>query len=104
LLGVLCEVEDDPVALSVLERLKIPTGVPLVIHYQQLASGKYRACPLPKLDDCINRYDSGLVAHPREFPPHLVHPNLPVWPLDRCIPIEHNEEVVSVRKRVKLSI
>ena len=26
LLGVLCEVEDDPLALSVLERLKIPTG------------------------------------------------------------------------------
>jgi 2,3-bisphosphoglycerate-dependent phosphoglycerate mutase len=26
LLGVLCEVEGDPVALSVLERLKIPTG------------------------------------------------------------------------------
>jgi bisphosphoglycerate-dependent phosphoglycerate mutase len=27
LLGVLCEVEDDPRALSVLERLKIPTGM-----------------------------------------------------------------------------
>jgi hypothetical protein len=26
LLGALCEVEDDPVAFSVLERLRIPTG------------------------------------------------------------------------------
>jgi hypothetical protein len=61
------------------------TGVPLVIHYQRLASGKYRACPLPEPDDCIIRYDSGLLVHPRQPPPDLGHPNLPVWPLDRCI-------------------
>ena len=68
------------------------TGVPLVIHYQRLASGKYRACPLPEPDDCIIRYDSGLLAHPRQKPPDLGHPNLPVWPLDRCIPLGLHDE------------
>jgi hypothetical protein len=70
------------------------TGVPLVIHYQRLASGKYRACPLPVLAECIIRYgyDSGLLVHPRQSPPDFGHPNLFVWRLERCIPIGlHNE-------------
>lgn len=42
LIGVLCEVEDDPIAVGILESLRIPTGVPLVIHFQQLPNGRYR--------------------------------------------------------------
>jgi hypothetical protein len=67
------------------------TGVPLVIHYQRLASGSTgRVHPEP--NDCIIRYDSGLLAHPRQPPPDLGHPNLPVWPLDRCIPLGLHDE------------
>ena len=53
LIGVICEVEEDPIALEVLESLRIPTGVPLVIHYQQLPNGRFRACPLPEPEECL---------------------------------------------------
>ena len=87
LLGVLCEVEDDPEALQILEALRIPTGVPLVVYYQQCTNGKYRALPLPEADNCIIQYDNGQLVHPRQPPPGLGHPKLPVWPLDTCIPL-----------------
>lgn len=88
LIGVLCEVEDDPLALGILESLRIPTGVPLVIHYQQLADGRYRACPLPEPEECLIQDDYGYFNKPKEAPPNLGHPNLPVWPLNKCIPLE----------------
>jgi 2,3-bisphosphoglycerate-dependent phosphoglycerate mutase len=92
LLGVLCEVEEDSEALRVLEAIRIPTGVPLVIQYQQLANGRYRACPLPEADECVIHYDDGALAHPPIPPPHFGHPKLPVWPLDVCIPWSGNHE------------
>ncbi|CAB9511652.1 3-bisphosphoglycerate-dependent phosphoglycerate mutase [Seminavis robusta] len=88
LIGCLCEVEDDPVALGILESLRIPTGVPLVIHYQQLPNGRFRACPLPEPDECLIQDNWGYFNKPKEAPPNLGHPNLPVWPLDTCIPLE----------------
>jgi hypothetical protein len=88
LLGIICEVEDDPEALAVLERLKIPTGVPLVVCFQKRKNGKYRAFPLPEPDTCIIESDNGLLMHPPFPPPDLGHPKLPVWPLDSCIPLE----------------
>ena len=88
LVGVLCEVEDDPIALEILEALRIPTGVPLVIHYQRLRNGRYRALPLPEVEECLIHEMDGELVQPREPPPNLGHPNLPVWPLDNCIPLE----------------
>ena len=88
LIGVLCEVEDDPLALEILECLRIPTGVPLVIHYQQLANGRYRACPLPEAEECLIQDNYGYFNKPKEAPPNLGHPSLPVWPLNTCIPLE----------------
>lgn len=89
LIGVICEVEDDPVALEILESLKIPTGVPLVIHYQQLPDGRFRACPLPEPDEClIEDMDTDGYIKAKEAPPNLGHNSLPVWPLDHCIPLE----------------
>ena len=92
LIGVICEVEDDPIALEILESLKIPTGVPLVIHYQQLSGGRFRACPLPEPDEClIQDIESDGYMKALEPPPNLGHPNLPVWPLDTCIPLERKQ-------------
>jgi 2,3-bisphosphoglycerate-dependent phosphoglycerate mutase len=88
LIGVLCEVEEDPLALDILESLRIPTGVPLVIHYQQLPSGRFRACPLPEPEECLVQDMWGYFGRPKEAPPNLGHPNLPVWPLNTCIPLE----------------
>jgi 2,3-bisphosphoglycerate-dependent phosphoglycerate mutase len=43
LIGVLCNVEDDPegVALRKLERMKIPTASPMVMKYRKSSDGKY---------------------------------------------------------------
>ncbi len=89
LIGVLCEVEDDPAALRVLEALHIPTGVPLMIHFQQLSNGRFRACPLPDTTECLVQEPNGWIHHPRNAPSNLGHPDLPVWPLNTCIPLEH---------------
>jgi hypothetical protein len=98
LLGVICEVEDDVEALNVLERLRIPTGVPLVIHYSALPTGKYRAWPVPFSDECILNDDNGELVHPPGPPENMGHDKLPVWPLNMCIPLmyhasEHEETV-----------
>ncbi len=89
LIGVLCEVEDNPAALQVLEELHIPTGVPLMIHFQQLPNGRFRACPLPDTTECLVLEPNGWIHHPRKAPTNLGHPDLPVWPLNTCIPLEH---------------
>lgn len=48
LIGIICQVENDPMKLKKLEQMKIQTGVPLVLRYQQSAmpdgSMKIRAC------------------------------------------------------------
>ena len=48
LIGIICQVENDPIKLKKLEQMKIQTGVPLVLRYQQSAmpdgSTKIRAC------------------------------------------------------------
>ncbi len=46
LIGVICDVEKDPIALKRLEAMKIQTGVPLILKYMKLQDGKYRACDL----------------------------------------------------------
>ena len=48
LIGIICKVENDPLALKKVEQMKIQTGVPLVLRYQQSTtsdgSAKIRAC------------------------------------------------------------
>jgi hypothetical protein len=104
-LGVICEVEDDPEALEVLERLRIPTGVPLVIHYSARPNGKYQAWPVPFTDECIiqlnddENNDQQQLGHPPRPPENMGHDKLPVWPLNMCIPLMYHagehEEMVS---------
>jgi 2,3-bisphosphoglycerate-dependent phosphoglycerate mutase len=87
LIGVICEVENDPEALRILEALRIPTGVPLVLKYQRLSQDRFAVCDLPEADECIIEYfdGAGLAQRP---PPDLGHPKLPVWPLNRCVPAQ----------------
>jgi len=70
LIGVICQVEKDEVALKRLEAMKIQTGVPLVLKYKQLEDGSYQACDLTEVGSISNQVGS---------------PDLPVWPLS-CIP------------------
>jgi hypothetical protein len=49
----------------------VSTGVPLVIHYQRLASGKYRACHCQSQMTALSDTTQGLLAHPRQPPPDL---------------------------------
>ena len=48
LIGIICQVENDPLALKKVEQMKIQTGVPLVLRYQQSTTSdgsvKIRAC------------------------------------------------------------
>jgi|AntRauTorckE5430_2_1112549.scaffolds.fasta_scaffold28590_2 bisphosphoglycerate-dependent phosphoglycerate mutase len=69
LIGVICQVENDEIALKRLEAMKIETGVPLVLKYRQLEDGNYEACDVEEV--------TGLN--------HVGSPDLPVWPLS-CIP------------------
>lgn len=87
LIGVICEVENDETALRILEALRIPTGVPLVLKYQRMADNRFAVCDLPEADECIIEYfdGAGLAQRP---PPDLGHPKLPVWPLNRCLPVQ----------------
>lgn len=86
LLGVICEVEDNPAALQVLESLRIPTGVPLVLQFQKQGS-RYQICQLPEADECLidNYFDGPGLA--QAAPSNLGHPDLPAWPLNQCIPV-----------------
>ena len=68
LIGVICQVEKDELALKKLEAMKIQTGVPLVMKYQINEDGEYQACAIPDISAEDN-----------------VIPDLPVWPLS-CIP------------------
>lgn len=97
MIGVLCEVENDPAALSILEALRIPTGVPLILKYQRLPNGRFAICDLPHADECIVEYFDGAGLAQRG-PPDLGHPKLPVWPLNRCLPVQH---VVDESPRVR---
>jgi len=86
LIGVICEVENDPVALQVLESLRLPTGVPLVLKFKQDLDGTYKVCDLPEADECLLEFNDG-PGPAFEAPHDLGHPKLPVWPLNSCIPI-----------------
>ena len=46
LIGVICEVQNDPVALRTLEALRLPTGVPLVAKFRQRNDGSFHVCDL----------------------------------------------------------
>lgn len=72
LIGVFAEVENDPVALKTLERMKLPTGAPLLLRYQSLPDGSFRVCGLDGTP--IERMGE-------ESSPKDQQPDLPVWPL-----------------------
>lgn len=89
LLGVICEVEDNPAALQVLESLRIPTGVPLILQFQKQGS-RYQVHQPPEADECmIDSYFDG-PGYAKTSPSNLGHPDLPAWPLDQCIPVRNN--------------
>jgi hypothetical protein len=69
LIGVLCEVQNDPVALKTLEALRLPTGVPLVLKFKQRDDGSYQVC------------DIDGVAYDMYIGSGRQTPDLPVWPL-----------------------
>mmetsp|Transcript_15697 Transcript_15697/g.38644 ORF Transcript_15697/g.38644 Transcript_15697/m.38644 type:complete len:239 (+) Transcript_15697:261-977(+) len=75
LIGAFVDVEKNPVALRTLERLRIPTGAPLVLRYQSLPDGSTRVCDLGGVP--IRAKDGSSTEDPQ--------PDLPVWPLG-CVP------------------
>jgi 2,3-bisphosphoglycerate-dependent phosphoglycerate mutase len=87
LIGVICNVEGDLSALKILESLKIPTGTPLVLNFQRTPKGNYHVCEIPEADDCVVDYFDGF-GPPQAPPTDLGHPCLPVWPLNKCTPIQ----------------
>lgn len=82
LIGAFVDVEKDPVALRTLERLRIPTGAPLVLKYQSLPDGSTRICDLDGVP-IQDRDDGSSSEDPHRDLPDL--PDLPVWPLG-CVP------------------
>jgi 2,3-bisphosphoglycerate-dependent phosphoglycerate mutase len=87
LIGVFANVENDPVALKRLERLRIPTGAPLVLKFQALPDGRTRICGLDGVPYTAtkNDDDSSLSSSEQQGQPHTQQSDLPVWPLG-CIP------------------
>ncbi|KAG7364950.1 phosphoglyceromutase [Nitzschia inconspicua] len=70
LMGVICEVQHDPVALKRLEALRLPTGVPLIIKFRQRHDGSFQACDLEGYPYDLYYVGTGQAT-----------PDLPVWPL-----------------------
>jgi hypothetical protein len=106
--GVICEVENNPTALRILEALRIPTGVPLVLHYQQVhddsSKCRFRVCDLPEAEECIIDFVDGLGHFADQPPSDLGHVKLPVWPLNTCLSIQEmlfSRDHSSVRVRPK---
>jgi len=82
LIGTLCRVTDDPrpgaAALRKLEALQLPTGVPLVLFYQETdTAGHYRVCDIMPQQEQQEQ--------PQEFASSSTTTDLPVWPL-RSLP------------------
>lgn len=73
LIGVICQVEKDEIALKKLEAMKIQTGVPLVLKYRRTNNGAYEACAM-----------TGFINEEKENQ-EKSKPDLPVWPLN-CVP------------------
>ncbi|CAJ1933551.1 unnamed protein product [Cylindrotheca closterium] len=82
LIGAFVDVENDPVALRALERLRIPTGAPLILKYQALPDGSTRVCDLDGTP--IEDSDCSSTDDPK--------PDLPVWPLS-SVPIQSSAEI-----------
>lgn len=80
LIGVLCQVENDEVALTQLEGMKIQTGVPLIMRYRRLDDGTYQACPLTEVMD-VSGMGMGMGMGPPSFSHKIIGDSLPVWPL-----------------------
>ena len=87
LIGVICNVEGDSSALKILESLKIPTGIPLVLNFQRTPKGTFHVCEVPEADECVVDYLDGF-GPPQTRPSDLGHPCLPVWPLNKCTPVQ----------------
>ena len=75
LIGVICQVEKDEIALKKLEAMKIQTGVPLVMKYRRTLDGQYQAC---SISDDYYLNDDNSINKDGSTP-------LPVWPLS-CLP------------------
>jgi len=87
LIGVICDVEGNSSALRILESLKIPTGTPLILNFQRTPKGNYHVCEIPEADECVIDYLDGF-GPPQVPPTDLGHPCLPVWPLNKCTPVQ----------------
>ena len=86
LIGVMCSVQSNRNALSILESLRVPTGVPLVLNFEYHAHYGPHLLDVPDPDECVVHEGSGWIRRPNAPPPDLGHPALRVWPLNRCIP------------------
>ena len=78
LMGVICNVENNSMALKKLEAMKLPTAVPLVLQYSQLSDGSFQSHDyLFHNDD----NDTSLFDTTTTTRQHRLTPELPVWPL-----------------------
>ena len=84
LMGVICNVETNSMALKKLEAMKLPTAVPLVLQYSQLSDGSFQSHDYlfndntPLLDTTTTRQ-------------RRITPELPVWPLS-SLPKQNNKK------------
>jgi 2,3-bisphosphoglycerate-dependent phosphoglycerate mutase len=82
LIGVLCRVQDNPKALQKLEAMKIPTGVPIMVRYQETSvQGKYKALLKDEMDTTISNtplqyLSSSIILHQEEQPTESVTPRI----------------------------
>jgi 2,3-bisphosphoglycerate-dependent phosphoglycerate mutase len=81
LIGIICEVQNSPVALKTLEALRLPTGVPLILKFKQRIDGSFQVCDLDGIP-----YD--LYVGSDNLPP-----DLPIWPL-ASLPMQRLNEAI----------
>jgi 2,3-bisphosphoglycerate-dependent phosphoglycerate mutase len=103
LIGVICEVQNDPMALKTLEAMKLPTGVPLVAKFRQRNDGSFQVCDMKG-----RPYDLYIGSGEAT-------PDLPVWPLaslplkpsspsDQSASTSETRSTKSVKERVKSGV
>ena len=83
LIGIICQVENDDVALKRLEAMKIQTGVPLIMRYQKSENGEYQACTIPEID--VESSVGSISSSSSSNGLTTSKLDLPVWPLS-CLP------------------